>query len=66
MQGPEMPVTNSDPQYVDRPRNFKFKNGGMIDCLRAGGNLAECKKCGGKAPIKADGGDKLVYDRPSW
>lgn len=34
----------------------KFLNGGLIDCLRAGGNLTECKKCGGKAPIKAVGG----------
>jgi hypothetical protein len=25
----------------------KFLNGGLIDCLRAGGNLTECKKCGG-------------------
>lgn len=37
----------------------KFKNGGMIDCLRAGGSLTECKKCGGKAPIKAQGGEKI-------
>ncbi len=37
----------------------KFKNGGMIDCLRAGGNLTECKKCGGKAPIKAQDGNKV-------
>jgi hypothetical protein len=30
----------------------KFQNGGMIDCLRAGGKTyAECKKCGGKTPI---------------
>ena len=39
----------------------KFKNGGFIDCLRAGGTVPQCKKCGGKAPIKADGGDKLPY-----
>lgn len=38
----------------------KFLNGGLMDCLRAGGNLTECKKCGGKAPIKAQKGEKVL------
>ena len=29
----------------------KFQNGGLIDCLRAGGSIKECKKCGGKTPV---------------
>lgn len=38
----------------------KFKNGGMIDCLRSGGNFSECKKCGGKTPVQNAGlGDIL-------
>ena len=33
----------------------KFKNGGFVDCLRAGGKTyAECKKCGGKTPVIKD------------
>lgn len=32
----------------------KFRTGGVIDCLRNGGRTyAECKKCGGRMPIKA-------------
>lgn len=38
-----------------------YKNGGFIDCLRAGGKTyAECKKCGGKTPVQNAGlGDIL-------
>lgn len=56
-----MPVTNSDPQYFNGLRNFKFKNGGIMKCLQGGKTYAECKKCGGKTPIKADNGNKLPY-----
>lgn len=38
----------------------KFKNGGMIDCLRKGGKTySECKKCGGRMPLKAQDGIEL-------
>ena len=57
--GLEMPVTNSDPQYVDRPRNFKFKNGGFIDCLRGGGSVKKCK-CGCDKIAKAQDGKKVL------
>lgn len=30
----------------------KFKNGGMIDCLRAGGAYGECKKCAQQKVVK--------------
>jgi hypothetical protein len=45
----------------------KFKNGGFIDCLRAGGKTyAECKKCGGKT-LKAEGGNKVRRtDEPGY
>lgn len=40
--GPEMPVTNSDPQYFNGPRNFKFENsvkkhdlGGIMDFFKS-------------------------------
>lgn len=29
--GPEMPITNSDPQYIDNPRKFKFQYGGEVN-----------------------------------
>lgn len=38
----------------------KFKNGGMIDCLRAGNKLSECRKCGGKMSVaKAQNGTEI-------
>ena len=43
----------------------KFQNGGMIDCLRAGGKTyAECKKCGGKTPLKAQTGATIEDEGP--
>ena len=42
----------------------KFKNGGMIDCLRKGGSIKDCG-CGSKIN-KAAGGEKLPYARPGW
>ena len=43
----------------------KFKNGGFIDCLRAGGKTyAECKKCGGKTPLKAQTGAIIEDEGP--
>ena len=44
----------------------KFKNGGMIDCLRKGGKTySECKKCGGNLVRKGAAGygtDEVVPD----
>lgn len=38
----------------------KFKNGGTIDCLRAGNKLSECRKCGGKVSVaKAQNGTEI-------
>lgn len=37
----------------------KFKNGGLIDCLRNGGEFSKCMKCGGKT-LKAEGGEKVL------
>lgn len=31
-----------------------YRNGGVMNCLRGGGSLAECKKCGGKTPVVKD------------
>lgn len=47
-----------------KEKSYGFKQGGLIDCLRAGGNLTECKKCGGKANIRkgALGIDDLPND----
>ena len=43
----------------------KFKNGGMIDCLRKGGKTyAECKRCGGRMPIKAQMGGIVEDEGP--
>lgn len=36
----------------------KFKNGGMIDCLRAGGSVSNCK-CG--QTLKAQTGEKVMF-----
>lgn len=54
----QMPVTNSDPQYFNGPRNFKFENGGFIDCLRDGGSVEKCK-CGCDKIAKAEYGKKV-------
>lgn len=63
---PELWKSLNDQMDARKAEALSFKNGGMIDCLRAGGNLTECKKCGGKAAIKAQEGKKLTYDRPNW
>ena len=43
----------------------KFQNGGIIDCLRSGGKTyAECKKCGGKTPLKAQTGATIEDEGP--
>ena len=54
----QMPVINSDPQYFNGPRNFKFENGGFIDCLRNGGSVEKCK-CGCDKIAKAEDGKKV-------
>lgn len=66
MVSPELWKSLNDQMDARKAETLSFKNGGMIDCLRAGGNLTECKKCGGKTAIKAQGGKKLTYDRPNW
>ena len=41
-------MTESNINKLINSMTKKFKNGGMIDCLRSGGKTyAECKKCGG-------------------
>lgn len=49
---PDAPVTNSDPQYFNGPRNVKFANGGVMKCLKGGKTYSECMKCGGKPIVK--------------
>lgn len=34
-----------------KEKSYGFKQGGLIDCLRAGGTISTCK-CGGKAAIR--------------
>jgi hypothetical protein len=49
--GIEMPITNSDPQYYNGPRQ-KFDNGGsLMNCLRNGGSVSKCK-CGCNKIVK--------------
>ena len=59
--GPE----NREAQQLKKEEGL-YKNGGIIDCLRAGGNVTEGKKCGGKT-LKAEDGNKIRRtDRPGY
>jgi len=60
-------MKESEIKNVVNKMTKKFKNGGLIDCLRNGGKYAECKACGGRVEKGQDGlvTDKHEYYRPN-
>lgn len=61
-------MKESEIKNVVNKMTKKFKNGGLIDCLRGGGKYTECKACGGRVEKGQDGGlvtDKHPYYRPN-
>lgn len=60
-------MKESEIKNVVNKMTKKFKNGGLIDCLRNGGKYTECKACGGRVEKGQDGlvTDKHPYYRPN-
>lgn len=59
-------MKESEIKKVVNKMTKKFKNGGLIDCLRGGGKYAECKACGGRVEKGEDGlVGKHPYYRPN-